>query len=71
MDGDGNEIGVGEGRRGSVREVSRCLIVFCLLFCEEAGEGNDIGVDLLSLDWDVVVGHGDGIVREDLGRMVG
>lgn len=39
-----------------LREVSRCLLVFALLFGEKPREGHDVGVDFLHHWWgDVAV----------------
>ena len=48
------------GREGSVREISSGLLVLGLLLSEEAGEGDDVGVDFLLLGGRVwVVGSHD------------
>lgn len=48
--------------RDDVREISGSFLVLGLLFREEAGESDDIGVDLLLSDWgsavSVCVSHG-------------
>ena len=46
-----------------VREVARCLLVFCLLLVQVSGEGEDVGVDLL-------VTHGAFLAAHD-GRLGG
>lgn len=38
-----------EGER-EVREVSGCFFVFCLLFCEESGESDNVDDDSLLLN---------------------
>lgn len=40
-------VAAGTKRKRCIREVSRGFWVFRLLFCEESGEGYDVGVDLL------------------------
>ena len=37
------------GREGVVRKVASSFLVFYLLLCEEPGEGDDVGVNLLPL----------------------
>ena len=43
---------IGESGAGLIiREVSCCFLVFCLLFCEEASECDDVGVNLFGAGW--------------------
>ena len=49
-----------KGRDVTVREVACSLLMFGLLFGEEAGKGDDVGVDLLlgyRLDFAVTLRH--------------
>jgi hypothetical protein len=45
------------------REISCGFFVFCLFFCQEAGECYDVCVDLFVLDGDAVLCHVDDFVQ--------
>lgn len=64
-----------EGKGRCVREVARSFFVFGLLFGQEAGEGDDVGVDLLvgdgrGLAIAAVGGHGGRVLVSKLRRIL-